>query len=201
MAITAQNSSNEIQKSCYFAHETAVIDQGAQIGKGSKIWHFSHVMDKAVIGNNCVLGQNVMIAAHVVIGDNCKIQNNVSLYEGVELEEGVFCGPSSVFTNVKNPRAEISRKNEFRKTLIRKGATIGANATILNGIELGAYCFIGAGATVTKDVPAHALMVGTPAKIKGWVSHAGEILKEDLKCPRTGQKYYLKDELTLETIK
>lgn len=174
-----------------FLHPSAVIDEPCEIGAGTKIWHFVHVFSGARIGRNCVVGQNAMIAGGAVVGDNCKIQNNVSLYDGVELENDVFCGPSCVFTNVHNPRATVDRKAEFRRTLVRRGATIGANATILCGRTLGAYCFIGAGAVVTKDVPAHALMVGTPARQIGWVSHAGERLGSDLVCPREGRRYRL----------
>lgn len=173
----------------YEAHETAVIDPGATIGEGGRIWHFSHVCSGAVIGARCSLGQNVFVANRVVIGDDVKIQNNVSVYDDVVLEDGVFCGPSCVFTNVLNPRAEISRKSEFRKTIVRRGATIGANATIVCGHELGAYCFIGAGAVVTSDVLPHALMVGVPARRIGWMSRAGERLGPDLVCPRDGSRY------------
>jgi predicted dehydrogenase/acetyltransferase-like isoleucine patch superfamily enzyme len=173
----------------YFKHESAYVDEGALIGKGTKIWHFSHILGNVEVGENSIIGQNVMIGPHVKVGDNCKIQNNVSLYKGVTLENGVFCGPSCVFTNVNSPRAEIERKEEFRETYVEKWATIGANATIVCGVRLGAYSFVGAGATVTKDVPPHALVVGGPARQVGWVSHAGEILKENLICPREGRKY------------
>jgi UDP-2-acetamido-3-amino-2,3-dideoxy-glucuronate N-acetyltransferase len=173
-------------------HESAYVDDGAEIGAGSKIWHFVHVLPGTVIGRNVVIGQNVMAGPNVRIGDGCKIQNNVSLYEGIELEADVFCGPSCVFTNVFNPRAAVSRKTEFRKTLIKRGATIGANATILCGITIGEYAFIGAGAVVARDVPPHALMVGSPARRTGWVSRAGEKLGSDLVCPRTGERYELK---------
>lgn len=173
----------------YFKHESSYVDSGASIGKGTKIWHFSHILGKVKIGQNVVIGQNVMIGPEVTVGNNCKIQNNVSLYKGVLLEDGVFCGPSCVFTNVNNPRAEIERKDEFRLTYVERGVTIGANATIVCGVRLGAYSFIGAGATVTKDVPPHALMVGVPARQIGWVSHAGEKLSEDLVCPREGWRY------------
>lgn len=172
-----------------FVHESAVVDQPCQIGAGTKIWHFSHVLTGAVIGENCVFGQNVMVGQDVIIGDRCKIQNNVSLYTGVELEDGVFCGPSCVFTNVNNPRAEIERKDEFLPTKVRRGVTIGANATIVCGVELGAYSFVAAGAVVTKDVPPFALVAGVPAQRIGWMSHAGERLGPDLTCPRTGQRY------------
>lgn len=172
-----------------FVHESAYVDDDVELGEGTKIWHFSHILPRTRIGRNVSIGQNVVAGPDVTIGDNCKIQNNVSLYKGVELEQGVFCGPSCVFTNVLNPRAEIERKDEFRLTRVRRGATIGANATIVCGHELGEYCMIGAGAVITKDVPAYALMVGVPARRIGWVSRAGEILDETLTCPRTGDRY------------
>lgn len=170
-------------------HESAYVDDQVEIGAGSRIWHFSHVLSRSKIGRNCVIGQNVVIGPDVTVGDTCKIQNNVSIYPGVTIEDGVFCGPSCVFTNVINPRSEIERKNEFRKTLIRRGATIGANATIVCGHELGEYCMIGAGAVVTKDVPAFALMIGTPARRVGWMSKAGAKLRDDLVCPLDGSTY------------
>lgn len=176
-----------------FVHESAYVDDGVELGDGTKIWHFSHILLRTRIGRNVSIGQNVVAGPDVTIGDNCKIQNNVSLYKGVELEQGVFCGPSCVFTNVLNPRAEIERKDEFRTTLVRRGATIGANATIVCGHELGEYCMIGAGAVVTKNVSAYALMAGVPARRIGWVSRAGEILDETLICPRTGDRYVEKD--------
>ena len=176
-----------------FIHETSVVDAGAKIGSGSKIWHFSHVMGTAEMGVNCILGQNVFVGNHVKLGSNVKVQNNVSLYEGVVCEDDVFLGPSMVFTNVINPRSSVNRKNEFKPTLVKKGATIGANATIVCGVTLGEYCFIGAGAVVTKDVKPFALMVGVPARQKGWMSRSGVILGEDLICPETGEKYILKD--------
>ncbi len=157
----------------YFAHETAVVDPGAQIAEGTKIWHFCHLMPGCCIGKNCSLGQNVMVAPDVVLGDNCKVQNNVSLYTGVVCEDDVFLGPSCVFTNVLNPRSHVSRKDEYRKTLVRRGATIGANATIVCGVEIGEYAFVGAGAVVTRDVPAFALVTGNPARQRGWMSRAG----------------------------
>ena len=170
-------------------HPTAVVDDGCEIGEGTKVWHFSHVLSRTRIGRRCTLGQNVVAGPDVTIGDDCKIQNNVSVYKGVTLEDGVFCGPSCVFTNVYNPRAEIERKAEFRATLVQRGATIGANATIVCGTTLGEYCFIGAGAVVTKDVPAFALMVGSPARRIGWMSHDGERLGADLVCKRSGRRY------------
>jgi len=175
-------------------HQSAYVDEPCKIGKGTKIWHFSHILKGCVIGRNCVIGQNVMIGPDVRIGDQCKIQNNVSLYKGVELEDGVFCGPSCVFTNVNNPRAEIERKDEIRKTLVRKGSTIGANATIVCSVTLGMYCFIAAGAVVTKDVPAYALMAGVPAKRVGWMGRAGIQLGADLVCPSDGTRYEESDE-------
>ena len=181
-------------------HPTAAIDEGCDIGEGTKIWHFSHVLSRTRIGRNCTLGQNVVAGPDVSIGDNCKIQNNVSVYKGVTLEDGVFCGPSCVFTNVMNPRAEIERKAEFRPTLVKRGASIGANATIVCGTTLGEYCFIGAGAVVTRDVPAFALMVGAPARRIGWMSHDGERLGADLVCPRSGRRYRLAGKDKLEEI-
>ncbi len=184
----------------YFIHETAIIDEGAQIGLGSKIWHFSHVMGSAEIGENCILGQNVFIGAKVKLGNNVKVQNNVSVYEGVVCEDDVFLGPSMVFTNVINPRSTVERKDEFKATLVKKGATVGANSTIICGVTLGEYCMIGAGAVVTKDVKPFALMVGVPAKQTGWISRNGEILNDDLICPATGEVYYIEnDELKLKT--
>jgi UDP-2-acetamido-3-amino-2,3-dideoxy-glucuronate N-acetyltransferase len=176
-----------------FIHESAIIDEGAKIGSGTKIWHFSHVMGTAEIGGNCVLGQNVFCGSNTKLGNNVKVQNNVSIYEGVICEDDVFLGPSMVFTNVINPRSSVNRKNEFKKTRVKKGATIGANATVVCGITLGEYCFIGAGAVVTNNVPAFALMVGVPARWKGWVSKSGAILGKDLVCPETKEKYVLTD--------
>ena len=173
-------------------HESAYVDEGAKIGEGTKIWHFCHVMPGAVIGKHCSLGQNVVVMGGTKIGNNVKIQNNVSIYEGVEIEDDVFCGPSMVFTNVVNPRSQVSRKHEYQRTLVRRGASIGANATIVCGVTLGEYCFIGAGAVVTKDVPAHALMVGVPASIAGWMCECGVKLQEgllDLTCPADGKRY------------
>lgn len=170
-------------------HESAYIDDGVSIGAGSKIWHFVHVLGQTTIGRDCVLGQNVMVGPRVSVGDGCKIQNNVALYDGVELEDDVFCGPSCVFTNVNNPRAFLNRKSEFRRTLVRKGASIGANATIVCGHTLGAYCFIAAGAVITRDVPDFAMMAGVPARRIGWMGHAGAKLGADLICPETGRRY------------
>ena len=172
-----------------FVHESAYIDAPCKIGAGTRIWHFSHILKDCDIGADCVIGQNVMIGPAVKIGKKCKIQNNVSLYKGIELEDGVFCAPSCVFTNVNNPRAEIERKDEFRLTLVKRGASIGANATIVCGCTLGEYCFIGAGAVVTKDVPAYALMAGVPAQRIGWMSKAGVKLGDDLVCPLKGDGY------------
>ena len=160
----------------YFAHESSYVDDGAVIGNGTKIWHFSHVMPGAVIGERCNLGQNVVVMPGTRIGNNVKIQNNVSIYEGVELEDDVFCGPSCVFTNVMNPRSHVPRKHEYRRTLVKRGGSIGANATILCGVTLGEYAFIGAGAVVTADVPAYGLMVGVPARRVGWMCQCGERL-------------------------
>jgi UDP-2-acetamido-3-amino-2,3-dideoxy-glucuronate N-acetyltransferase len=178
----------------YFVHKSSYIDKRASIGSGTKIWHFSHVMEDAIIGENCSIGQNVNIGPKAVIGNNVKIQNNVSIYEGVILEDKVFCGPSCVFTNVINPRAFISRKHEFKKTIVRKGATIGANATIICGNELGKYCFIGAGAVVTKDVKPYALVIGNPGKQVGWVCSCGNKLEpsdnKNLRCT-CGREYRL----------
>ena len=170
-------------------HESAYVDDGVDIGEGTRIWHFSHILGQVSIGRKVSIGQNVVIGPRVSVGNNVKIQNNVSVFEGVTLEDGVFCGPSCVFTNVHNPRAEISRKDEFRTTHVRRGATIGANATIVCGNELGAYCFIAAGAVVTRNVPAYALMVGAPARRVGWMSQAGGKLGVDLICPLTGTHY------------
>jgi UDP-2-acetamido-3-amino-2,3-dideoxy-glucuronate N-acetyltransferase len=173
-------------------HQSAFVDKGAKIGAGTKVWHFCHIMPKSVIGENCVLGQNVVVMNGTKIGNNVKIQNNVSIYEGVELEDNVFCGPSMVFTNVINPRSHVPRKDEFKHTFVRHGSTIGANATIVCGVTLGAYCFIGAGAVVTKNVPPHALMTGVPARISGWVCERGVKLDDglmELTCPADGKRY------------
>ncbi|GFO82349.1 MAG: N-acetyltransferase [Methyloceanibacter sp.] len=183
-----------------FVHESAYVDEPCTIGAGTKIWHFCHVLPHSVIGKNCILGQNVMVGPEGHIGDNCKIQNNVSLYKGVELGDGVFCGPSCVFTNVNNPRAEIERKSEFRKTRVGRGATIGANATIVCGNDLGDYCLIAAGAVVTRPVPAYALMAGVPARRIGWVSKAGIILGPDFICSVANVTYRETDDGRLEPV-
>ena len=175
----------------FFQHETAIIDKGAQIGSDCRIWHWVHICSKAKIGKNCSFGQGVFVGNDVSIGDNCKIQNNVSIYDRVHLEEDVFCGPSMVFTNVINPRSAIERKSEYLPTLCRKGSTIGANATIVCGIELGEYCFVAAGAVVHKNVPPYALMAGVPAKQKGWMCSCGVQLKGEgeVTCPSCNKKY------------
>jgi UDP-2-acetamido-3-amino-2,3-dideoxy-glucuronate N-acetyltransferase len=181
----------------YYAHPTAIIDEGCEIGDGTKIWHFSHIMSNCKIGQNCNLGQNVVVSPEVVLGNNVKIQNNVSIYTGVTCEDDVFLGPSCVFTNVINPRSAISRKSEFAKTHVGKGATIGANATIVCGHDIGEYAFIGAGAVVTKNVPAYALLVGNPAKQIGWMSEYGHRLTFNTEglavCPESKAVYSLKD--------
>jgi UDP-2-acetamido-3-amino-2,3-dideoxy-glucuronate N-acetyltransferase len=182
----------------YFAHPTAVIDEGCLIGEGTRIWHFSHIMTGCKIGTNCNIGQNVVISPTVIIGKHVKIQNNVSLYQGIICEDEVFIGPSAVFTNVINPRSAIVRQHEFRQTVIRKGATIGANATIVCGYEIGSYAFIGAGAVITKPVKPYALMMGNPARQQGWMSEYGHKLKFDTNnkavCPESGQTYKLENE-------
>jgi UDP-2-acetamido-3-amino-2,3-dideoxy-glucuronate N-acetyltransferase len=188
----------EIKMTEYSFHESAVIDKGARIGLGSEIWHFSHIMSTAIIGKNCTIGQNVFVGSEVIIGDNVKIQNNVSLYTGVICEDHVFIGPSAVFTNVKNPRSEVNRKHEFEQTLVKKGATIGANATIICGNVIGEYAFIGAGAVITKSVNNYALMIGVPASLSGWMSDAGLKLAFDkrgvARCPLSSKTYILSSE-------
>ena len=179
-------------------HESAYVDDGVTIGKGTKIWHFAHVLGSVEIGRDCVLSQNVMIGPNVRVGNGCKIQNNVALYEGVELEDDVFCGPSCVFTNVNNPRAFLNRKSEFRRTLVKKGASIGANATIVCGHTLGAYCFVAAGTVIIRDIPDFAMMAGVPARQIGWMGHAGVKLGPDLVCPETGRRYHVTKAGTLE---
>ncbi len=173
----------------YKKHESAYVDEGAEIGKDTRVWHFSHVMPGAKIGCRCSIGQNVNIGSKAVLGNGVKVQNNVSIYDDVILEDDVFCGPSMVFTNVNNPRAFIERKHEYRRTLVKKGASIGANATVVCGSTLGEYCFVGAGSVVTKDVPAYALVYGSPARVHGWVCECGVKLGEDLACPECGQRY------------
>ena len=170
-------------------HESAYVDDRVEIGAGTVVWHFCHILGEVTIGRNCSIGQNVMIGPRVRLGDGCKIQNNVSLYDGVTLEDDVFCGPSCVFTNVLNPRAFVSRKAELKPTLVKRGATIGANATVVCGHVIGAYAFVGAGAVVTRDVPDFALMAGVPAKRIGWMSRSGERLGPGLICPRDGSRY------------
>lgn len=181
----------------YFSHETAVIDQGCKIGKGTKIWHFTHVMPRCNIGKNCNLGQNVVVSPEVILGNNVKVQNNVSIYTGVICEDNVFLGPSMVFTNITNPRSAVVRRDKYEQTLVRIGATIGANSTIVCGIEIGKYAFIGAGAVVIRDVKPYALVVGNPAKQIGWMSEYGHRLEFDNNgvavCPESKEKYRLKD--------
>jgi UDP-2-acetamido-3-amino-2,3-dideoxy-glucuronate N-acetyltransferase len=185
----------------FYQHETAIVDEGAQIGDDSRVWHWVHVCGGASIGRGVSLGQNVFIGNKVTIGDSCKIQNNVSVYDNVHLEEGVFCGPSMVFTNVHNPRSLIERKDEYRDTLVKKGATLGANCTIVCGTTIGEFAFVGAGAVITKDVKPYALMVGVPAKQIGWMSEYGEQLDlpltgdAEITCPHTDDKYQLSDGL------
>lgn len=181
----------------FFAHETAIIDKGCKIGKGTKIWHFTHIMPNCVIGENCNIGQNVVVSPEVVLGNNVKVQNNVSIYTGVICEDDVFLGPSMVFTNVINPRSAVNRKNQYAVTKVRKGASIGANATIVCGNEIGEYAFIGAGAVVTKTVPPYALVTGNPALHAGWMSEYGHSLSFDdygiAVCPESKEQYRLKD--------
>ncbi len=179
-----------------FVHESSYVDDGAEIGDSTKIWHFCHVMSQVRIGERCNIGQNVFVANDVVIGDNVKIQNNVSLYTGVVIEDDVFLGPSMVFTNVINPRSHVSRKEEYRRTLVKRGASIGANATIVCGVTLGRFCFVGAGAVVTRDVPDYALVYGSPARLQGWVCQCGTGLRFDqdrTSCPACGDAYVKKN--------
>ncbi|MEO1625401.1 MAG: acyltransferase, partial [Bacteroidota bacterium] len=186
------------------AHETAVIDEGCQIGEGTKIWHFSHIMPNCQIGPNCNIGQNVVVSPQVVLGRNVKVQNNVSIYTGVVCEDDVFLGPSMVFTNVTNPRSAVNRRGQYARTHVGKGATIGANATIVCGHDIGAYAFIGAGAVVTKHVPAYALLVGNPARQIGWMSEYGHRLEFDEEgtatCPESGQRYLLENNTVKKAI-
>jgi UDP-2-acetamido-3-amino-2,3-dideoxy-glucuronate N-acetyltransferase len=192
----------------YFAHETACIDEGSEIGAGTKIWHFSHVMPGSRLGKKCNLGQNVVVSPGCIIGNNVKIQNNVSVYTGVIIEDDVFCGPSMVFTNVINPRSHIERKDEYKQTLVRRGATIGANATIVCGHTLGQYCFIGAGSVVTRDVPDYALIVGNPGRLRGYVCSCGDKLSIDVKqdrvdesvCSSCGKRFSRMDGIVAELI-
>ncbi|MCB9262856.1 MAG: N-acetyltransferase [Flavobacteriales bacterium] len=181
----------------YFAHESAIIDDGCAIGEGTKIWHFSHIMPKCTIGKGCNIGQNVVVSPEVVLGNNVKVQNNVSIYTGVICEDDVFLGPSMVFTNVINPRSAVNRRDQYLKTIVKKGASIGANATIVCGNDLGKYCFIGAGTVITKEVPDFALMVGNPGRQIGWMSKHGHRLHFDsnglAECPESNEKYQLKN--------
>lgn len=186
----------------FFSHETAVIDEGCRIGKGTRIWHFSHIMKDCVIGENCNLGQNVVISPEVILGKNVKVQNNVSVYTGVICEDDVFLGPSMVFTNVINPRSAVKRRDQYMKTLVKKGATIGANATIICGNNIGKFAFIGAGAVITRDVKDYALVIGNPAKQTGWMSEYGHKLSFDESniaiCPESGEKYSLEQEKVIK---
>ncbi len=181
-----------------FIHETAVVDKGASIGEHTKVWHWTHISSGAEIGAHCVFGQNVYVGSKVKIGNKVKVQNNVSIYDDIIIEDEVFCGPSMVFTNVINPRAHIERKDEYKKTVIKRGASLGANCTIICGNKIGEYALVGAGAVVTKSVPPHALVVGVPAKQIGWVSHAGEILDDALVCPRENTKYAVMENRLVE---
>ena len=188
-----------------FIHESAYVDEGARVGNGTKIWHFCHVMPGAVIGERCNLGQNVVVMSGTKLGNNVKVQNNVSIYEGVEIEDDVFCGPSMVFTNVINPRSHVSRKNEYQRTLVRRGASIGANATIVCGVTLGEYAFVGAGAVVTRDVADYAVVTGVPARRTGWACQCGEMLRtarsevrgqsSEVACPACGTRYVLENDV------
>ena len=185
-----------------FIHESSYVDEdkSIKIGEGTKIWHFCHVLNQSIIGSNCSIGQNVVIGPNVKVGNNVKIQNNVSVYEGVTLEDDVFCGPSIVFTNVINPRSEVQRKDEFKPTLVKKGASIGANSTIVCGNVIGKYSFIAAGAVVTKDVPDFALIIGNPGRVEGWISKSGGRLGKDLVCPIDGSKYFVSKKDILEEL-
>lgn len=189
----------------YFVHESSYVDEPCEIGEGTKIWHFSHVMKNSKIGRHCNIGQNVVISPDVTLGDNVKLQNNVSVYTGVELEDDVFCGPSMVFTNVVNPRSHVSRKDEYRKTLVKKGASIGANATVVCGHTIGRFAFIGAGAVVTKDVPDHALIIGNPGRLAGWMCEcgiklgfSGDAEEQNCTCAACGKRYVKRDGFVCE---
>jgi len=188
----------------YFLHESSYIDKNVEIGKGTKIWHFSHILSNVIIGENCIIGQNVCIGPNVKIGNNVKIQNNVSVYEGVTLEDDVFCGPSMVFTNVYTPRsAHPKKKEEYLKTLVKKGVTIGANSTIICGITLGKYSFVGAGSVTTKDIPAYSIVYGVPSRIEGWICECGNKLTfdgEKINCSKCGKKYKKIDKETIECV-
>jgi len=188
----------------YFAHESAFIDEGCKIGKGTKIWHFSHIMSNCTMGENCNIGQNVVISPDVVLGKNVKVQNNVSIYTGVVCEDDVFLGPSMVFTNVMNPRSAVNRRGEYLKTVVKKGASIGANATIVCGHDIGEFAFVGAGAVVTKHIPAYALVVGNPARQMGWMSEFGHRLEFNsagsATCPESGEKYQLENNSVVKII-
>ncbi len=184
-----KRAQREMSEGSIFIHESSYVEEGARIGSGTCIWHFCHISKGAEIGRQCRIGQNVYVGSKARIGDRVKIQNNVSVYDDVVIEDDVFCGPSMVFTNVINPRAFIERKQEYRKTIVRRGASIGANATIVCGVMLGAYCFVGAGSVVTKDVPDHALVYGSPARQHGWVCTCGVKLNQALTCPECGKKY------------
>lgn len=188
----------------YYIHDTAVVDEGCKIGKGTKIWHFSHIMPKCIIGDYCNIGQNVLISPEVILGKNVKVQNNVSLYTGVTCDDDVFLGPSCVFTNITNPRSAVIRREKYTKTHVGKGATIGANATIVCGHDIGKYAFIGAGAVVTKTVPNYALMIGNPARQSGWMSEFGHRLQFDNKgyaiCPESGQTYILNNGAVIKIV-
>ena len=188
----------------YFAHESAFIDEGCKIGKGTKVWHFSHIMSNCTLGENCNIGQNVVISPDVVLGKNVKVQNNVSIYTGVVCEDDVFLGPSMVFTNVMNPRSAVNRRGEYLKTVVKKGASIGANATIVCGHDIGEFAFVGAGAVVTKHIPAYALVVGNPARQMGWMSEFGHRLEFNsagsATCPESGEKYQLENNTVVKII-
>ena len=184
----------------YFLHESSYVDEGASVGAGTRIWHFSHLMAGAKVGLKCSIGQNVNIGGKAVIGNGVKLQNNISVYDDVVIEDDVFCGPSMVFTNVVNPRAFVERKHEYKMTLIKCGASIGANATIVCGTTLGEYCFIGAGSVVTHDIPPYALAYGNPAKVRGWVCSCGVKLDEKLVCPECGKKYFKGNKGLEETV-